>query len=168
MIFEPTGLAGLTVVRPGKHVDSRGFFSRVWCAEAFAAAGYRFRPSQISTSFNERAFTLRGIHWQAAPHGETKLVQATRGRVFDVAVDLRESSPTRLGWFGIELDAEARDAVLIPAGFGHGFLTLTDAAELLYHIDVPHVSMAGQGARYDDPAVGIAWPELPAPRRTSA
>lgn len=161
MIFEPTKLAGLTVVRPRKHGDERGFFARLWCADEFAAAGHPFRPVQVSASFNAAAFTLRGLHWQAAPHGEAKLVRATRGRVFDVAVDLRPGSPTRLGWFGIELDADEHTALLIPDGFAHGFLTLTDGAELLYGIDTAYVPGVGCGARYDDPAIGIAWPAVP-------
>jgi dTDP-4-dehydrorhamnose 3,5-epimerase len=162
MIFEPTPLPGLTVMRPQKHTDPRGFFARLWCAEEFAAAGHNFRPAQISASFNAARHTLRGLHWQAPPHGEAKLVRATRGRVFDVAVDLRPGSPTRLGWFGIELDADAHTALLIPDGFAHGFLTLTPAAELLYAIDTAYVPGAARGARYDDPAIGIAWPADPA------
>ncbi len=162
MIFEPTPLAGLTIVRPQKHADPRGFFARLWCAEEFAAAGHPFRPAQISASYNAAAFTLRGLHWQAAPHGEAKLVRAASGRVFDVAVDLRPGSPTRLRWFGVELDAQAHTALLIPNGFAHGFLTLTPHAELLYAIDTPFVPGVGRGARYDDPAIGIAWPAAPA------
>ena len=162
MIFEPTPLAGLMVVRPEKPADPRGFFARLWCAEEFAAAGHPFRPAQISASHNTALHTLRGMHWQADPHGETKLVRATQGKVFDVAVDLRDNSPTRLGWFGLELDAAAHNALLIPAGFAHGFLTLTDHAELLYLIDTPYVPGVGRGARYDDPAVAIAWPHPPA------
>ena len=162
MIFAPTPLAGLTIIRPEKHADPRGFFARLWGADEFATAGHPFRPVQISASYNAAAFTLRGLHWQSPPHGEAKLVRAARGRVFDVAVDLRAGSPTRLGWFGIELDADAHTALLIPDGFAHGFLTLTDGAELLYAIDTAYVPGVGQGARYDDPAIGIAWPHSPA------
>jgi len=162
MIFEATPLPGLTVVRPQRHGDSRGFFARLWCAEEFAAAGHPFRPVQISASWNATAGTLRGLHWQAAPHGEAKLVRAASGRVFDVAVDLRDGSATRLGWFGIELDAAAHTALLIPDGFAHGFITLTDDAELLYAIDTAYVPGVACGARYDDPAIGIAWPRAPA------
>ena len=162
MIFEPTPLAGLTVVRPQKLGDARGFFARLWCADEFAAAGHPFRPSQISTSFNATRHTLRGLHWQAAPHGETKLVRAVRGRIFDVAVDLREHSPTRLAWFGLTLDADEHTALLIPDGFAHGFITLTDNAEVLYGIDIPFVPGVARGARYDDPAIAITWPAPPA------
>lgn len=162
MILEATPLAGLMVVRAEKRADERGFFARLWCAEEFAAAGIGFRPQQISTSFNHAAGTLRGLHWQAAPHGETKLVRATAGRVWDVAVDLRAGSATRLGWFGLELDAAEHTGLLIPAGFAHGFITLSDGAELLYAIDTPYVAEAVRGARYDDPALAIRWPRPPA------
>jgi len=162
VIFEPTGLAGLCVVRPVKRADSRGFFARLWCAEAFAAAGLDFVPRQISASFNREAGTLRGLHWQAAPHGETKLVRATRGRIWDVAVDLRAGSPTRWAWFGLELHAPEHVALLIPPGFAHGFVTLSDDAEVLYCIDTPYVPQAACGARYDDPAFGVGWPRAPA------
>jgi dTDP-4-dehydrorhamnose 3,5-epimerase len=162
VIFAPTPLAGLTVVRPEPLPDVRGSFARLWCDDAFAAAGLAFRPRQISASRNTASGTLRGLHWQAPPSAETKLVRATHGRVFDVAVDLREGSPTRLRWFGLELDAVAQTALLIPAGFAHGYLTLTPEAELLYLIDTPHEPAAARGARYDDPAIGITWPHPPA------
>lgn len=158
MILEPTPLAGLMVIRPEPARDTRGHFVRLWCQDDFAAASLDFRPTQISASFNHRAGTLRGLHWQAAPHGETKLVRASRGRVFDVAVDLRPGSATRARWFGLELDAERMEALLIPAGFAHGFITLTDAAEVTYCIDTPFEPRAGHGARHDDPAFGIVWP----------
>jgi dTDP-4-dehydrorhamnose 3,5-epimerase len=161
MIFEPTPLPGLLVVRARKHSDTRGFFARTWCAHDFAAMGHPFRPSQISVSHNTAAGTLRGLHWQAEPHAETKLVRVTAGRIFDVAVDLRPGSPTRLRWFGMELDAAGHDALLIPAGFAHGFVSLTDGSEILYLIDTPYVVGATRGARYDDPAIGIAWPVAP-------
>lgn len=162
MKFESTRLAGLLLVRPEKHVDSRGFFTQLWCADKFALAGSHFVPRQISTSFNSLAGTLRGLHWQNAPHAETKLVRATRGRVWDVAVDLRPDSPTRLAWLGLELDAADHLAVLIPSGFAHGFVTLTDDAELQYCIDAAYQPDAARGARYDDPALEIAWPRGPA------
>lgn len=162
MIFEPTPLAGLLVVRAEKRADERGFFARLWCGDEFATAGISLRPHQISASFNRNAGTLRGLHWQADPHAETKLVRATAGRVWDVAVDLRDGSPTRLAWFGLVLDATEHTALLIPPGFAHGFVTLTDDAELLYTIDTPYVATAARGARYDDPALAIAWPRPPA------
>ncbi len=162
VIFEPTPLPGLLLVRPRRHQDVRGGFSRLWCETAFAAAGVPFRPSQISVSTNRIAGTLRGLHWQAAPHGETKLVRASRGTIFDVAVDLRADSPGFRRWFGLELTAAAQDALLVPPGFAHGFITLSDGAEVTYAIDVPFAPSAARGARYDDPALGIVWPRAPA------
>jgi dTDP-4-dehydrorhamnose 3,5-epimerase len=162
MIVEATPLPGVMHIRPEPAHDSRGHFSRLWCEADFAAAGLVFRPTQISASFNHRAGTLRGLHWQAAPYGETKLVRASRGRVFDVAVDLRPEAATWRRWFGVELDAERMDALLIPAGFAHGFITLTDGAEVTYCIDIPFVAAAGRGARFDDPAFAVAWPRPPA------
>lgn len=162
LIVEPTPLPGLMVIRPQPVGDARGHFVRLWCADDFAAAGLDFRPTQISASFNHRAGTLRGLHWQTDPHGETKLVRASRGRVFDVAADARAGSATQGRWFGLELDADRMEGLLIPAGFAHGFITLTDAAEVTYCIDTPFVPSAGRGARYDDPAFGVAWPRAPA------
>jgi len=161
MIFEETKLAGLFVVRAEKHADDRGFFARLWCAAEFASAGIGFAPVQISTSFNQRTGTLRGLHWQAAPHAEVKLVRATRGTIWDVAVDLRPDSSTRHRWFGIELDAAGYAALLIPAGFAHGFITMSDDAEVLYCIDTPYVREAARGARFDDSGPGIRWPRGP-------
>ena len=162
MIVEPTTLAGLLVVRPERRRDDRGYFARLWCREDMARAGISFAPSQTSASFNRRAGTLRGMHWQASPHGETKLVGVMRGRVFDVAVDLRPGSPTRFRWFGLELDTENGAALLIPPGFAHGFVTLADDTELLYHIDEPYRAELARGARWDDPRLAIAWPRAPA------
>ncbi len=161
MIFEPTPLPGLLVVRPRRHADLRGTFARLWCADTFAAAGLDFRPVQISASWNRLAGTLRGMHWQAGPHAETKLVRASRGRVFDVAADLRPGSPEFRRWFGLELGHDTQLGMLIPAGFAHGFVTLTDDAEVTYAIDAAHEPAAARGARFDDPALGIAWPRPP-------
>lgn len=161
MVVEPTPLDGLMLIRSAPVTDARGHFVRLWCAEDFARLGLRFRPFQISASFNHRAGTLRGMHWQADPHGETKLVRASHGQVFDVAADMRVGSATYRRWFGIALDAATADALLIPAGFAHGFITLTDGAEVTYCIDTPYVPAAARGARFDDPALGIAWPMRP-------
>jgi dTDP-4-dehydrorhamnose 3,5-epimerase len=121
---------------------------------------------QMSTSFNRRAGTLRGMHFQAEPHGEDKLVRCTRGAVFDVAVDLRADSPTLHRWHGVELSADNGIALWIPRGFAHGFQTLTNGAEVLYAMSTPFVPGSGRGVRWDDPAFGIAWPEPPPGGRT--
>jgi dTDP-4-dehydrorhamnose 3,5-epimerase len=161
MKLEQTSLEGLVLVRPAELTDERGLFARVYCREGFGAAGVRFAPMQMSVSYNRLAGTLRGMHWQAAPWAETKLVRVTRGSVYDVAVDLRPGSPTRLHWLGTRLDADSRVAVLIPAGFAHGFVTLEDGSEVLYAMDAPHAPDAARGARWDDPALGIRWPVTP-------
>ncbi|SEB05303.1 dTDP-4-dehydrorhamnose 3,5-epimerase family protein [Rubrimonas cliftonensis] len=138
--------------------DERGAFARLVCVEALAAAGLPFRPVQISRSCNRRAGTLRGMHLQRAPHGETKLVQALRGRAFDVALDLRPG-PGFGRWCAVEL--RPGRAVMIPKGFAHGFLTLEDETELLYATDHPWTPGAEAGVRWDDPAFAIGWPEPP-------
>lgn len=157
-----TGLAGLMRVVPDKRRDERGFFARVWDEAAFAAAGVAFRPTVMSVSFNAARHTLRGMHWQAAPFGETKLVRASRGRAFDVAVDLRPGSATRLSWFAAVLEAGSHEGLLIPPGFAHGFLTLEEGTEITYLIEGEYAPEASRGARWDDPALGIAWPGEPA------
>lgn len=161
MIFEPTPLAGLFVVRPTRHADERGFFARLWCEREFADAGCPLRPTQISTSFNHRRGTLRGMHWQEAPYTETKLVRPVQGSIFDVAVDLRPESATWGRWFGVDLDAAEGTGLLIPPGFAHGFLTHTDNAEVLYLIDVPFQPGAARGAPWNDPLIAIDWPFPP-------
>jgi dTDP-4-dehydrorhamnose 3,5-epimerase len=117
---------------------------------------------QSSVSFNARARTLRGLHWQAAPHEEEKLVRCTAGAIFDVIVDLRTESETYRRWFAAELSAANRRALYVPKGFAHGFLTLTDASEVLYMISVAYAPGYGRGLRWDDPSIGIAWPHAPA------
>jgi len=159
--LERTGLEGLWVVTPEPHQDNRGLFARLYCQTEFAEAGIDFSPVQMSTSYNRVAGTLRGMHWQASPHGETKLLRATRGTVFDVAADLRDGSDTWGQWFGLEISAENRKSLLIPRGFAHGFLTLTDDAEVAYSIDTPFAPTTARGARFDDPALAISWPSAP-------
>ena len=155
MILRETGLGGLLEVHPERHADARGHFARTYDVEQLGPV------VQMSTSFNVHAGTLRGMHLQAEPHGEDKLVRCTRGAVFDVAVDLRPGSPTLHAWHGVELSADNGVALWIPRGFAHGFQTLTDDAEVLDAMSTPFVDGAGYGVRWDDPAFGIAWPEPP-------
>jgi dTDP-4-dehydrorhamnose 3,5-epimerase len=160
MRFVATPLPGLVVVEQERLRDERGWFARTFdVAELFEVV-------QMSASFNARAGTLRGLHLQAEPHGECKLVRCTRGAIFDVAVDLRPGSRTRLKWFGMELSAVEGSALLIPAGFAHGFQTLADETEVLYAMDAPYVAEAARGVRWDDPAFGIEWPDPPPAGRT--
>ncbi len=158
MTFEPTAIPGVVVVRPAPLADERGHFARTWDGEAFAAHGLNPTVAQCSASFNEKRGTLRGMHYQAAPHAEAKLVRCTRGRVFDVALDLRPGSPTFRGWFGVELSADDGAALYVPEGCAHGFLTLEDASEVFYMISAPYAPAASRGVRWDDPAFGIVWP----------
>jgi dTDP-4-dehydrorhamnose 3,5-epimerase len=160
--FESTHLPGAVVVDLERHTDERGFFARVWCAEEFAAAGLPDAVVQSSVSWNERRHTLRGMHWQADPHGEGKLVRCTRGAILDVIVDLRHDSDTYLDHVAVELDEVNRRALFVPPGVAHGFLTLVDGTEVLYQMDTPYVPEAARGARWDDQAFGIHWPAVPA------
>ena len=161
MNIRETELAGAYVVELEQLGDERGFFARTFDAEAFAAAGLDARVVQASTSFNARAGTLRGMHYQQAPHGEAKLVRVTRGAVFDVIVDLRADSPSFRRWYGRELDAASGVSLYVPVGFAHGFQTLVDESEVLYMMSHPYVPAAARGVRFDDPAFAIDWPAPP-------
>jgi dTDP-4-dehydrorhamnose 3,5-epimerase len=161
MIFSETALPGAFLIDLERREDDRGFFARAFCKEEFSAHGLNGRVEQANVSFNKRRGTLRGMHYQQEPHGETKVVRVVRGRIYDVIVDLRRSSPTHTRWFGIELDSQTERALYIPEGFAHGFLTLEDDTEIFYLMGSPFVPTAAAGARYDDPAFGIQWPEAP-------
>lgn len=162
MIFSPTPLAGACVLEIEPHRDERGFFARTFCTAEMAAHGLDAATAQCSFSFNSRAGTLRGMHFQAAPHEEAKLVRCTAGAIFDAIVDVREASPTRGQWFGIELTARNHRALFVPRGFAHGFLTLADDTEVFYQISESFAPGFGRGFRWNDPAVAIAWPSQPA------
>jgi dTDP-4-dehydrorhamnose 3,5-epimerase len=166
VIFHETPLEGALVVEQERHADERGYFARTWAEEELAARGADVRVAHMNTSYNARAGTLRGLHYQAPPHEEAKLVRATRGAVWDVAVDLRRESPTYLRWHAVRLDEDNGLAFYIPAGCAHGFTTLTDAAEVLYVMSAPYAPEAARGVRWDDPAFGIRWPEPPPAGRT--
>ena len=161
MILRETPLSGAFVVDVEPARDARGLFARTFDRDTFAARGLAVTIDQVSVSYNERAGTLRGMHYQADPHGEEKLVRCVRGAIHDVIVDLRPSSPTFQQSFGVDLDEDSRTALYIPKGLAHGFLTLTDGAEVLYLISTPYVPDAARGVRWDDPAFGIDWPGSP-------
>lgn len=163
MRLQPLGLDGLFLIEPEPIPDTRGFFARCFSADILRAAGLVADFPEWSLSYNQKRGTLRGLHWQAEPYAETKLVQCIRGAIFDVAVDVRPNSPTRGRWIGLELSAENRNLFYIPAGFAHGFQTLTDDAEVYYHISEPFRPEASRGVRWNDPAIGVTWP--PADRR---
>lgn len=158
MRFLPTELHGCFVVDPQPLADERGFFARTFSAEEFSRHGLNPAVGACSISFNARRGTLRGLHLQVAPHDEAKLVRCTQGRVFDVAVDLRPGSPTHLGWTSAELSADNHRSLYLPEGFAHGFLTLEDSTEVTYQMSHAYVAEAASGLRWDDPALGIAWP----------
>lgn len=162
MIFRPTSIAGVVEVLAERARDSRGAFLRSWCRKSFAAAGIAFMPVQISLSENPRRHTLRGMHYQAAPAEEQKLVRCVRGAVHDVALDLRPGSASFGRSVAVVLDAVQGNALLIPRGCAHGFLTLTEDAVVEYMIDAPYVPDLGRGVRWNDPAFAIAWPAEPA------
>lgn len=158
MKFGEVGLAGVRVVEPERLADERGFFARTWCRREFEAAGLDPNLVQCSISYNRRRGTLRGMHYQVAPSAEAKLVRCTAGAVYDVALDLRRDSPTYKQWRGVELTADNRLALYIPAGLAHGFLTLRDDTEVLYQMSEFFAPEHARGVRWNDPAFGIQWP----------
>lgn len=158
MRFTPTPLTDAWLVELDKIEDERGYFARSWCAREFAAQGLEASLVQCSTSFNATRGTLRGLHYQAAPHAETKLVRCTRGAVFDVIADLRPASPTFLRWFGAELTADNGRMLYIPRGFAHGFQTLAADSEVFYQMSDWYEPAAARGVRWDDPLLGVRWP----------
>lgn len=158
MKFIPTPLAGAFVIEMEAVEDDRGFFARTVCTEQFALHGLKAGFVQQSVSFNTKTGTLRGLHFQAAPHEEEKLVRVTAGAIFDVIVDLRRDSPTWGQWFGVELTAANHRQLYIPRGVAHGFQTLCAATEVLYEMTVPFAPQSARGIRWDDPRIGIAWP----------
>lgn len=158
MKFTETELKGAFIVDVEPFNDSRGMFGRTYCKSEFAAVGISFEINQVSTSFNTKKFTVRGMHYQIAPYVEQKLVRCTAGELYDVLVDIRPESPTFRKWIHVNLSAENRRMMFIPAGIAHGYQTLTDNTEILYMIDMPFEPSHYRGARWNDPAFGITWP----------
>ncbi len=160
MNFTKGDIEGACVIDLQKREDERGFFARFWCDKEFEAHGLVNRIRQINTGYSHRAGTLRGMHYQKAPHQEVKVVRCLRGAVFDVLVDLRTDSPTHKKWMGVELTAENARMLYVPEGCAHGYLTLRDSTELLYLTSAPYAAESAAGVRYDDPAFAIAWPRI--------
>ncbi len=158
MIFRDTTLDGVIVIEPDRVEDERGHFARTWNREAFEKRGLAGDFVQCNTSFNHQRGTLRGRHYQVPPHAESKLIRCTRGRVFDVAVDVRTGSATRGKWCAAELSADNGRMVFIPGGFAHGFQTLEDASEVFYQMSAAYAPEAARGVRWDDPGLAIDWP----------
>jgi dTDP-4-dehydrorhamnose 3,5-epimerase len=161
MKFVETRLPGAWLIDLEPHVDDRGFFARTYCEREFGEYGMATRYPQCNVSLNTRALTLRGMHYQAAPHREAKLVRCVKGAIHDVIVDLRPSSPTRLQWVAEELTGRNRRAFYVPPGCAHGFLTLEDDTEVHYQMGEFYVAGAARGFRWDDPLFRIAWPGSP-------
>jgi dTDP-4-dehydrorhamnose 3,5-epimerase len=167
MRFTETPLNGAWVIDLDLLGDERGWFARAFDADEFRARELNAEVVQCNASYNARKGTLRGMHYQAEPHGESKLVRCVRGAIFDVAVDLRPGSPTHARWHGVELSAENRRSFYIPAGLAHGFQTLSDDVEVLYQMGNPYVPEAARGVRFDDPAFAIRWPPVDGERVVS-
>lgn len=162
MRIEHTNIDGVAVLRWDLVEDERGSFARTFCKQELAAAGLPFRIVQANISRNRASGTLRGLHMQREPHGEPKIVSCPRGRIWDVAVDMREASPTFRRWTAIKLCEGGDCAFHLPAGVAHGFLTLEADSEVHYLMGAPYVPDAAMGFRWDDPALGIDWPAEPA------
>jgi dTDP-4-dehydrorhamnose 3,5-epimerase len=160
MTFTETKLSGAFLIDVDRKKDIRGYFARVFCVEEFRAKGLNTQVVQCSISFNRLKGTLRGMHWQAPPKAEAKLVRCTHGAIFDVIVDLRLQSPTRLQHVTVELSEDTARMLYIPEGFAHGFQTLVDDTEVFYQMSEFFAPECGRGARWNDPAFEIAWPLL--------
>lgn len=159
MIFSETALTGAWVVEPERLEDERGFFARSWCEREFGQRGLATRLVQCNVSFNKRRGTLRGMHYQAAPHQEAKLIRCTRGAIHDVIIDLRSDSPTFRRHVAVVLDADSRHMLYVPEGMAHGFQTLEDDTEVFYQMSEFYAPDHARGVRWDDRAFGIRWPE---------
>jgi len=158
MIFHETKLEGVFEIHLDPKRDERGFFARTWCRTEFESEGLSSRLVQCSVSFSDRKGTLRGMHYQAEPHPETKLVRCTRGAIYDVVVDLRPCSPTFKNWIAVVLTAANRHMVYVTEGCAHGFLTLEDETEVFYQMSEFYSPECARGVRWDDPAFQIVWP----------
>ena len=158
MKFAQTELPGVFLIEPELLADDRGAFARSFCVDEFAAAGIEFEVVQATVSFNRFSGTVRGMHFQADPYAEAKVVRCTRGALYDVVVDLRPDSAMYGKWVGAELNADNRKALYIPEGCAHGFQTLLDNTEVDYLMSSRYQPEAASGVRFDDPAIGIDWP----------
>lgn len=152
------GLEGVLEIRPRKFEDERGFFSETWSAADLADAGIDIAFIQDNHSFSRLSGVVRGLHFQTPPFAQDKLVRVLRGAIFDVAVDIRNGSPTFSQWVGLELSAAAWNQILVPKGFAHGFVTLQPETEVVYKVSAPYSQPHDCSIRFDDPAIGIQWP----------
>lgn len=158
MIFTDTKLRGAFIIDPEVLEDQRGFFARTWCQREFAARGLNPGLVQCSISFNRTRGTLRGMHYQAKPFEEARLVKCTAGEIYDVIIDLRPGSPTSMQWMALKLTGSNPRMLYVPEGFAHGFQTLQDDTEVYYQMSEFYVPECARGIRWDDPAFSIEWP----------
>ena len=158
MIFKPTGIDGAFVIELKKIQDDRGYFARTFCQKEFQAHGLCTFLVQANTAFTQRKGTVRGMHYQAAPYAEAKLVRCIRGAAFDVMLDLRPGSKSYCQWFGVELTSDNHRMLYIPEGFAHGYQTLQDDTELFYLVSQFYTPQAEQGVRWNDARFNISWP----------
>jgi dTDP-4-dehydrorhamnose 3,5-epimerase len=163
VIFTETSLKGAFVIDLELREDERGFFARAWCAHEFAAHGLNPRFVQANVSQTITAGTIRGMHYQVAPHQEAKVMRCVRGSIWDAIIDLRPDSPTFLRWTGVELSARNHRMLYVPEGFANGFRTLEEDSETSYHVTQAYAPGAERGIRWDDPAIGIEWPDTGTP-----
>lgn len=160
MIFKETKLRGAFIIEPERFEDGRGFFAELWTQSQLEAHGMESRFVQCNVSCNRKKDTLRGLHYQIAPHAQAKLVRCTAGAIYDVGVDLRPDSPTFRQWVGVELSAGNHRMLYLPGDFAHGYQTLEDDAEILYMVTAAYAPASERGVRWDDPAFQIEWPEV--------
>ena len=158
MIFTKTKLSGAAIIDVERREDARGYFGRTYCEREFGTNGLPTRMVQTNISLTRQAGTLRGMHYQLAPHAEDKLVRCVQGGIWDAIVDIRPGSPTYCDWIGIELSEANGRMLLVPKGFAHGFVTLTNDAAVTYQVSEFYTPEAERGARHDDPAFGVEWP----------
>jgi dTDP-4-dehydrorhamnose 3,5-epimerase len=159
MVFKETRLKNAFIIELEKIVDDRGFFSRAWCQKEFEAKGLNSNVVQCNLAFNISKGTLRGMHYQIAPHEEAKIVRCIRGKVYDVIIDLRPESATYLQWIGVELSSKNRKMLYVPEKFAHGYLTLADNTELFYQVSHFYAPESESGFRWNDPTINIKWPQ---------
>jgi dTDP-4-dehydrorhamnose 3,5-epimerase len=159
VLLTPTPLEGAYIIDPERKEDTRGFFARTWCCEEAEAKGLNGHIVQCNLSLNTRKGTLRGMHYQAAPYEEVKIIRCTMGAIFDVIIDLRRDSSTFKKHFHAVLSSENRRMLYVPEGFAHGFQTLLDNSEVFYQMSQSHMAEYARGVRWDDPVFGIPWPE---------
>jgi dTDP-4-dehydrorhamnose 3,5-epimerase len=159
MLFTEAKLAGALLIEPERIEDERGFFARTWSQREFQERGLDANWVECNVSLNRKKGTLRGLHYQAAPYAQAKLVRCTMGAIFDVIVDLRQDSPTFRQWVSVRLSAGNRSMLFVPEGFAHGFQTLEDESEVFYQMSQYYSMESSRGVRWDDPAFGISWPQ---------